>query len=425
VTELISPRETLYLLSVVSVLLVLVLLLVVQTHRSRQISRVTMNVIIGAIVTGVVVVILLFLEYAVPHRSQPRYVPRRRRPRPTEHIEERGRAVRRTLPRNYVCYKAEDTPAIDGSLMDPAWLEVPWTESFVDIKGDDEAPPRFKTRAKMLWDNTYFYVGAELQEPHLWATMKEKNSVVFQDNDFEVFIDPDGDNHNYYELEINALNTIWELTLVKPYRDGGPPMHDTNMKGLRSAVHIAGTLNNPADVDRGWSVEIAFPWRGFRRYTKGALPPRNGDQWRVDMSRVQWQHVVVDGRYEKAPDTKEDSWVWSPQGIDDMHRPENWGYVQFSTARLRADTFRPDPTVPLRKLLVDLYYKQRAFHEKHKRWAATLQELGVRSDTGEGSAHIAAMSGGKGGFKATGVIVRYSGNVITVHINQESKLWVD
>lgn len=36
-------------------------------------------------------------------------------------------------------------------------------------------------------------------------------SDCVQDNDFEVFLDPDGDNHNYYEIEINAHNTVWDL----------------------------------------------------------------------------------------------------------------------------------------------------------------------------------------------------------------------
>ena len=26
---------------------------------------------------------------------------------------------------------------------------------------------------------------------------------------------------------------------------------------------------------------------------------------------------------------KEDNWVWSPQGLVDMHVPERWGVVQF------------------------------------------------------------------------------------------------
>ena len=63
----------------------------------------------------------------------------------------------------------------------------------------------------MLWDDEYFYFAAELIEDQIWATLTERDSVIFYDNDFEIFIDPDGDSHQYYEFEINALNTVWDL----------------------------------------------------------------------------------------------------------------------------------------------------------------------------------------------------------------------
>jgi len=34
----------------------------------------------------------------------------------------------------------------------------------------------------------------------------------------QIFLDPDGDNHLYYEIEINALGTVWDLLMAKPYR---------------------------------------------------------------------------------------------------------------------------------------------------------------------------------------------------------------
>lgn len=70
----------------------------------------------------------------------------------------------------------------------------------MDIEGDRKPRPRFRTRVKMLWDDNYFYMGAEMEEPHVWATLTERDSIIYRDNDFEVFIDPDGDNHNYYEI---------------------------------------------------------------------------------------------------------------------------------------------------------------------------------------------------------------------------------
>ena len=65
--------------------------------------------------------------------------------------------------------------------------------------------------------------GAELEEPEVWATLTERDSVIYHDNDFEVFIDPDGDNHDYYEFEINALGTTYQVFFIwrDAYKRGG------------------------------------------------------------------------------------------------------------------------------------------------------------------------------------------------------------
>src|SRR6185295_1614429 len=100
--------------------------------------------------------------------------------------------------------------------------------------------------------------------------------------------------------------------------------------------------------------------------------PKNGDQWRVNFSRVQWKHEVVDGKYRKVPKTKEDNWVWSPQYQIDLHQPEFWGYVQFSRAKPGTVTVRPDPTGPARHVLYQVYRAQQQFRNDKKRWAKTL-----------------------------------------------------
>jgi len=285
-------------------------------------------------------------------------------------------------PRSYVCYRTQDAIRVDGRLDEPAWQRVPWTEPFVDIEGSAKPPPRFRTRVKMLWDDHYFYVGAELEEPHVWGTLKEHDAVIFQDNDFEVFIDPNGDNHEYYEFEINALNTGWDLLLPRPYKDGGKAVNSWEIPGLKTGVFVDGTLNDPRDTDRGWTVEIAFPWKVLGELAHQPAPPRDGDQWRVNFSRVEWRHEVVDGKYRKVAETKEDNWVWSPQGVIDMHRPERWGYVQFSTAPPGQAVYRPDPAGAIRDRLIQVYYAQRSFHDKNKRWAAQLDELGLAEPAG-------------------------------------------
>jgi len=211
-------------------------------------------------------------------------------------------------PRSYVCYRSAESLTLDGRLDESTWRMASWTTSFVDIEGHLKPEPKLRTRVKMLWDELYFYIGAEMEEPHVWATLKKRDSVIFYDNDFEIFIDPDGDTHNYYELEVNALGTEWDLLLLKPYRDQGRVAVDSwDIEGLITAIHIDGTLNDPGDIDRGWSIEIAIPWQVLEECAD-TFHPEDGDQWRVNFSRVQWETEVVDGLYQKL-DVPEHNWV--------------------------------------------------------------------------------------------------------------------
>jgi hypothetical protein len=280
-------------------------------------------------------------------------------------------------PRGYVCYRATSPVTVDGRLDDGAWRDAPWTDDFVDIEGDRKPRPALRTRAKMLWDDSYFYIGAELVEPQLWATITQHDAVIFHENDFEFFIDPNGDNHEYYELEINALGTVWDLLLPRPYKDGGKALNNWEILGLKSAVHLDGTLNVVTDTDRGWSVELAVPWSALGELAWRASPPADGDQWRVNFSRVQWALEVSNGAYRKTQGRSENNWVWSPQHVVNMHRPEKWGYVQFSAGRPGSVAFRPDAALPARRWLHEVYYAQIAFRQKNTRWGNSLEELRV------------------------------------------------
>jgi hypothetical protein len=328
-------------------------------------------------------------------------------------------------PRGYVCYRAAGPIHIDGRLDEPAWQQAPWTGEFADIEGPSKPPPRYRTRAKMLWDDEYFYVGAELEEPHVWATLTQHDSVIFQDNDFEVFIDPNSDNHEYYEFEMNALNTTWDLFLKKPYKDGGPAINEWEIRGLKTAVHVRGTLNDPTDVDQGWTVEIAFPWQALAEYAHRPAPPHAGDQWRVDFSRVEWSINIIDGKYQKVPGKREANWIWSPPGIIDMHRPERWGYVQFTRGRAGEVKFRPDPTGPARDLLHRVYYAQRDFQQKHGHWAASLAELGLGSVTLPPSVRAITLQPTSGGFEAIAELAAPQNQIRQLHIRQDSRVWGD
>ncbi len=285
-------------------------------------------------------------------------------------------------PQEYVVYKTAKPLEIDGIAGENAWEKAPFTKKFVDIEGDKKPEPKFDTRVKMLWDDKYLYVYAELDEPDIWATITTRDAVIFHDNDFEVFIDPDGDNHGYYEFEMNAFNTVWDLMLIKPYRDGGLSINNWDINGLKSAVKIYGTINDPKNKDEKWTVEIAFPLKVLNEHNLGAKPA-DGVQWRMNFSRVEWDTKVVDGKYVKEKDAKtgkplpEHNRVWSPQGVINLHQPETWGFIQFSDKEpgTKKVKFHYDKDEDVKWELMKVYHAENAYKASTGKWASKLKQL--------------------------------------------------
>lgn len=326
------------------------------------------------------------------------------------------------VPNGYVCGITTVPLQIDGKLDELSWQSAPWTEDFVDIEGAKRPKPRFRTHAKMLWDKDNFYIAAEMFEPHLQAVITEHDAVIFQDNDFEVFIDPNSDNHEYFELELNALNTTWDLFMPRPYKDGSGADNSWEFSGLKSGVHLQGTLNDTSDQDTSWSVEIAIPWAAFSTHSRKVAPPLHGDKWRIDFSRVEWQFEIVDGKYKKVPKTKEDNWVWSPQGIIDMHRPERWGFVQFSTELPGKSEFKHDASFASRDLLMEIYHRQRTFHAKHARWAKNFSELELGAESQQETQKF-TMCMTTDGYEASAIITTGEESQELWNVRQDSKIW--
>ena len=126
-----------------------------------------------------------------------------------------------TTPAGYVCYRTADAITVDGRLDEASWQKAMPTASFADIRGEGFAKPIYDTRARMLWDDDFLYIGAILEEKDIVARLTQRDTIIYYDNDFEVFIDPDGDGHHYFEIENNARGVIFDLMLDRPYRSGG------------------------------------------------------------------------------------------------------------------------------------------------------------------------------------------------------------
>lgn len=268
---------------------------------------------------------------------------------------------------------------IDGVIDEKEWKNIPWTTNFVDIEGDKQPKPYLNTRAKIAWDDTFLYVAAEMIEPHIWATLTERESVIFRDNDFEIFIDPQASTHSYMEFEINAFGTEWDLFLNSPYRDRDNfYLNGWNFNGMKSAVKCYGTINNPTDKDEKWCVEVAIPWSSIVEVRGGRRNYVAGDYLKMNFSRVQWETTIQNGRYVKCNNPRtgaidEYNWVWSPQSEINMHAPEMWAVVMLSDSV--GAPFVKDKSDETRWKLRQLYYRQRYYKKENGSYATQISKL--------------------------------------------------
>jgi len=171
------------------------------------------------------------------------------------------------------------------------------------------------------------------------------------------------------------------LFLNKPYRNNGKPLITWNVEGLRSAVKIQGTLNDPSDTDKGWTVEMAVPFKALGYEIGNNRKPGDGTSWRINFSRVEWDTKVVNGKYVKLQDNTgrnlpEHNWVWSPQGVINMHFPERWGYIKFSkTGDDKA--FELPYAEQQKQYLWLIYYKEQEWLKQHLNYQASLADLAL------------------------------------------------
>ena len=249
---------------------------------------------------------------------------------------------------HYTAYKIDKAIDIDGKLDKAVWQHAPKSSRFVDLIHN--TPTIHDTRTAVLWDDDYLYVAYWIEEPDVQAKFTERDSLIYEDNDVELFI---AGKNAYYELEINAHNTIYEVFFIwedalenykhlpefsldhpqavafdgvgfKHPRGGRIGYWNWDYPALKHAVWIDGTLNDSSDRDRGWTVEFALPWQGLTRLADGrSLPPKEGDVWRMDFSRF--------NQYKEAPPAKDSGgWAWSSHHVWDSHIPECFPYIHFS-----------------------------------------------------------------------------------------------
>ncbi|MGC4113323.1 MAG: carbohydrate-binding family 9-like protein [Myxococcales bacterium] len=216
-----------------------------------------------------------------------------------------------SLP-TYKAPKRTGDIVIDGALDDSGWKSVPSTGAFV--RTNDGGAPRFRTDARLTWDDEFLYVAFNAEDEDVWAKADKKDDPIYQEEVVEIFIDADGDGKTYDELELSPKNVPFDA-YFPARRQGMDLAWDSQMT---TAVKIAGTLNDPSDKDRGWTAEMKIPVKNLASVPR--WPPQAGDKWRFNLYRLEWW----DGRKNN------EGSAFSPPLVGDFHHLPRFGTLEFA-----------------------------------------------------------------------------------------------
>ncbi len=208
---------------------------------------------------------------------------------------------------------------IDGVLDEAEWRRAATTRPFVNAQsGKRDKGTKLGGRVRLLYDDSSLYLGFDIQDPDIQGGFPKnaKDPHLWTADTVEIMIDPDGDgdNDDYYEIQINPQNLVFDshFDRYKQPRGGpeGPFGNQDWSAELKSKVTVDGTLDKPGDEDKGYVVEAAIPWKAFHKAKQ--VPPKPGDAWRANFYAIEKNSGVA----------------WSPLlGAGDFHRAARFGHL--------------------------------------------------------------------------------------------------
>lgn len=209
-------------------------------------------------------------------------------------------SVSAELPR-LRCVRSRARDFVNGEIA--AWPDLERAMFRDAVTGD---VPRQQTRVSTAWTQTHLRVLFECVDSDPWATLTERDALLYQEETVEVFLDPVGDLEAYFEVEINPIGTLLDLVFRRS-RSGYKGDRDWDCEGL---------LGFARRTDDGWFAELGIPFASI-----GATP-QPGAVWRVNFCRID--------RPSRDNSIPRELTAWSPPLRETFHTPERFGYLEFA-----------------------------------------------------------------------------------------------
>lgn len=211
---------------------------------------------------------------------------------------------------------------IDGKLIEKLWDSSARIHGLQLSKG--EGSESGNTLIRLAYDQAALYIGWEISDQDIRATMTDRDSRFWEEEVVEVFLTA-GSLNEYFELQWNPLGGVFDAIIRNRLQgDGSSESIDGDWswtaEGMSHAVQLKGTPMDTTDADEGWIVEVRIPFSDLRLDT-----PDPGDVWRGNFFRM---------NRDEGGNTE--GLCWSPVFQSSFHQPVRFGYLIFGNRNERS-----------------------------------------------------------------------------------------
>jgi hypothetical protein len=211
----------------------------------------------------------------------------------------------------YVVHRTGGPITIDGVLAESDWDRAEKAGPFA--RSLDGKRATAATEARLLWDDDHLYVAFLCEDANVSGAFFKDDEKLYTSNVVEIFLNPSGDGSRYDEIEVAPTNALFDASFAGGPRQG---MDLSWSSHARHAVHVDGTLNDPRDVDRGWTVEIAIPFASLTGMPRAR--PQRGDRWKFNLYRLR-----------QGPGQPGEGQAYSPPMRGDFHALDRFAILRF------------------------------------------------------------------------------------------------
>ena len=166
--------------------------------------------------------------------------------------------------------------AVDGVLDEDVYRNAPPLTGFIQQEPHEGEPATEETEAWVLFDDRNLYVAARMWDSHpermvVNEMRRDAGREIYDNENLGIMIDTFNDRRSGYYFMTNPLGALRDAHVIDVTHNNGDWNAIWNARATR--------------FDRGWTVEVAIPFKSIR------YPSQGEQQWNLQLRRtVKWKN---------------------------------------------------------------------------------------------------------------------------------------